>query len=559
MSNEVIYVTKDDISEHLNFMEGFERLEEVIGDNSISFTSYRATENHSYKLLEAESIINVNDYEYRIKEVTEYSNRKEVFAQNVFFDLITVRREEPFGGFYTFQQFLDFIFEGTGWTYGGDVEGQMVIDRFGRDNLIKLTDRLCEFFECEYEIRPNREVWFTKKIGADRDFQYRAGHNIVSMAKHYSTVNLRTAIRGFGADDLEVVYYSPNIDIFGELWADPVKDERFSIEENFFEYVKSHLIDYPEISVELDSYELLDRELGEDVWLIYEPLGIEFHTRVLAKTSTLRDGKLVTSSVVIGNVIPRDIGDVVGDLQEEVENQNEINTSRFDMTDSKIEMEVTRVKSYTDEQLGEVREEASSNFTILAGRIDAKADYTEVSALGTRVNSVEFSMNAMEGEISTKVSQSDYTGEVMVSKINQSPSSVKIQAKNITLAGAVTVLSELSGDMGNIYAGNISISQDMSIGNRLILGTNQGDSTNSILLGGLFGAATIYGSGTGNMRLSSSNTIELDTYVLDASKVNSVIGLIKSDTSGLSFGYNQSTKNLSVSLNGSYQGFIPLQ
>lgn len=501
MSNEIIYVTNEGVSEHLNFIESFELVEEVLGDNSISFVSYRAPENHAYELLEEEAMINVGEMEYRIKEVVEYRNRKEIFAQNVFFDLITIRRNVPFGGNYTFQQFLDFIFEDTGWTYSGDVEGQMVIDRFGRDNLIKLVNRLCESFECEYDILPNREVVFTKEIGGDEDFQYRYGHNIVAMSKTVDTTNLRTVIRGYGADEMEVIYYSPNVEIFGELEADPVQDERFSIKENFIEYVKTHLIDYPEVTIELDAIELLERDLGENVWLIYEPLGIEFHTRVLSKTSIIRDDRLVTGSVVIGNTLPRTMSDIMDDVIEEAEEQNVINSSKFEQTDSKIEMEVKRVETYVDEEIGEVRKDATSNFTILAGRIEAKADYSEVSDLGTRVNSVEFNMNAIEGEISTKVSQSDYTGEVMVSKINQTASSVKIQAKNITLAGAVTVLSELSTDLGTITAGNINISQDVRIGNNLYLGALNSSSEKQVIFnssaritggGGPFGADLVF-------------------------------------------------------------------
>src|SRR5690606_27149892 len=66
-------------------------------------------------------------------------------------------------------------------------------------------------------------------------------------------------------------------------------------------------------------------------------------------------------------------------------------------------------KSYTDGEIQTVRSEASSSFDVLAGRINAKADSSTVTSLGTRTYNLEQDMNAIEGQITNTVKYTDYT------------------------------------------------------------------------------------------------------------------------------------------------------
>ena len=83
--------------------------------------------------------------------------------------------------------------------------------------------------------------------------------------------------------------------------AEPIHDDRFTDARVLTEYIASQLLDVPELAIESSIPELTEREIGERVWLIYEPLGIEMQTRILKQTKVLRNGKLITSSVVFGN------------------------------------------------------------------------------------------------------------------------------------------------------------------------------------------------------------------------------------------------------------------
>ena len=74
-------------------------------------------------------------------------------------------------------------------------------------------------------------------------------------------------------------------------------------------------------------------------------------------------------------------------------------------------------------------------------KIELKASASDVTALANRVTTAEIAIDAQAGQISSKVSQTDYTGSTIASLINQSATTVKIQAQHINLEGAVTISS----------------------------------------------------------------------------------------------------------------------
>lgn len=88
---------------------------------------------------------------------------------------------------------------------------------------------------------------------------------------------------------------------------------------------------------------------------------------------------------------------------------------------------------------------AESTITQQAGLIQSKVSTTTFDALGARVGSAESTITQQSGLISSKVSSTDYNGATIASLINQSPSSIKILAKNINLEGAVTASTFSSG------------------------------------------------------------------------------------------------------------------
>jgi len=91
----------------------------------------------------------------------------------------------------------------------------------------------------------------------------------------------------------------------------------------------------------------------------------------------------------------------------------------------------------------------------LAGEVGAFSQ-ADGNTLAGRLSTAESTITQQADLISQKVSKTDYNGNTIASLINQTATTIKIQASKINLVGAVTVLSDITGNLGDITAGNIS-------------------------------------------------------------------------------------------------------
>lgn len=437
-------------TEPLNKIQRFEMVEEVKGALTVSLTSFLIANNPGHALLEEESIITVDDYDFRVKQMKESLNRKTVTAISTFYDLIGHRQEEIYGGTRTFNQFATFIFSGTGWTFTSDVSDSMFIPNFGEDNVIKLVQGLCAVYECEFKILPNNRIQFAREIGPDNDAQYRYSHNVNALSKSVDTTNMRTQITGHGGDGLTVTYTSPHATKYGVIKAEPFRDERFTVPNSLTVRLKQELHDYPDVSIELDSIELTDKELGERVWLIYEPMNIEFQTRIMAKKSVMRDGQLVTASATIGNVVPRNMSDILSTQKVEIDENKKETRSRFEQTNERITLEVERI----DESLATIS-------------VEADEIQLSVQQLDGRMGNAESQISIQAGQILSKVSYTDYNGNTIASLINQTATTITLSAEKIQMSGITEVA------------------------NSLYIGGRYGDAVREIRFGGQLGGARI--------------------------------------------------------------------
>lgn len=98
---------------------------------------------------------------------------------------------------------------------------------------------------------------------------------------------------------------------------------------------------------------------------------------------------------------------------------------------------------------------SESSITQLSNSIALKASQSSMDSLTGRMNSAESALTVQDGQISSKVSTTDFNGNKLVSLINQTATTVDIDASRINLIGAVTVLSDITGQLGNITAGTI--------------------------------------------------------------------------------------------------------
>ncbi|MCM3573270.1 phage tail protein [Mesobacillus subterraneus] len=434
----LIVTDLDGKSEMLTEITGASVTEEVNGDFSFSFGCIQTDKNrHSFPLLQEESTIELNGHEFKVKKLTEVHNRKSVFASHIFFDLIGHRKHEIFGGTKTLDEFANYSLFGSGWTFENvDVIGSVLIPNFGDDNAVALIRKICEYFKCEVKIEPGKHLKFCKQVGTETDEQFRYGHNIKTLKRNVNTDNLYTVIKGYGGDGLEVTYRSPMADIYGERYANPVRDDRYTVAESLIERLKQELNDVPDISIDVEAANLdFETELGMRLWLIHEKIGIDFKTRIIAMKwfPFTRQSPVVT----ISNK-KRTFTDLLTETRVDIKENQKETRSKIEQTNERIGLEVVRI----DESIATLEIEAD-NITL------------SVQSLDQRMGSAESTLSVQAGMISSKVSYGD-----VMSAIEQSPETIKLSASRIELSGITEVAHTLRIGTNNPQSGTRTIEMD---------------------------------------------------------------------------------------------------
>lgn len=526
--------------QELTRVRGLQETETLTGELQLEFTSYAPGDNPGHALLEHEAAVEFGGRWFRIKQLAGPAHQLTVHAVSTFFDLAGVYRDTVQGGTVTLQQACEFALAGTGWTVDA-TQDYILLPNFGEDNAVALVQRACKEAGAEYKILPGDVLQVRKPLGQDRGAEYRHRHNIGTLTRSFDTSAMKMKIRGYGGNGLQVTYTSPHAAKFPHLGEqEPVRDDRYTVAASLSERLQQELQDEPEVIYEVPVKVIqtaVPVDLGDPVWLVHEPLGLEFQVRVqeLHYTLTLTGREL--ANVVLGNTKVRELADDLTEQKIEIDENAKQTESRFEQTNEQFTLEVTRLDgelieaqaqlTITADQIqqqaikteklgndiletrgmistsasevllqvdgkitdakGDIRQETNASLAVLSGQISAKADYSDVSALGTRVNNVEFSMSAVDGKIMSKVDRTDYNGQTIGSLINQQAHLVSINAQAIELSGIVRVADTL--DLGFMGSGG----------------------TKAIRFNG--SNAWIYTSGDFNLTLDASNVrVEGDLY-----------------------------------------------
>lgn len=532
------------LSEPIPDYKSLEQSEEINGDFSLSVTIPNTKSNeHALPLIKEESIVSYNGHDFRIKSLSENRLNKSVKALHVFFDLYGHYKYDIYGGTGEVGDFLNWILSGTGWTCEtiGSIPYNF-IPNFGEDNAISLIWKLCGTFDCEIEILPGKHIKIHRERGSDNDFQFRYRYNTKTLKTDINTSDLRTVIKGFGADGLEVTYVSPIATTVGEYHAEPIRDENILTSEEMLDKLKKELKDAPPTSIQLEASQIdANIKLGDKVWLIYEPLNLEYQTRVISLRKYPSRAPIITLGNVkasfrdaINNVkvdikenekryrsYIRQTNDNINLKVEELQGKVTTSISEIDMKSDQIALSVTQVENDLKTNMASINIRAdgisskvSSVENDLQARMSAinqRADSIELSVTNVRneVGSFQSSINILSDEINHKVSQTDYNGHSIVSMINQTASSIKISAQKIDLEGIVTIRDLETPGATIINGGNITtgyINADRVRGG--VLSLNNGSSIRMESWGGY-----------GNMVFSSGSFTFQDASEIDFSNI----------------------------------------
>jgi phage minor structural protein len=555
-------------TEPLPDVNGVEDMEQVNGEYSLSFVCFNTKNNqYAYPLVQEESTVELDGHEFRIKQMTEVRDRKEVHAQHIFFDLVDHYQEGTYGGTHTLDEFVTYALNGTGWTFENvDVTGGAFIPNFGEGNVVALIRQICDAFGCEYQIMPGKHLRFAKQIGEDKDEQFRYKHNIKTLKKAVDTNNLKTAIKGYGANGLVVEYHSPNEAIYGTRWAEPIKDDRYTNAESLTERIKQELVDVPEVTIELELSQLgFDVGLGDRVWVIYEPLGIDFQTRVM---EIKRYPFTKRSPVVTLSNKKRVFTDILTETKVDIEENKKETRSKFEQTNERITMEVERI----DESIATLQ-------------IEADNIKLSVQSLDSRLGNAEAQLVIQANQIEQKVSYSDYNGNEIASRINQTATTVTIEASKINLDGITRVNSTLrigeplydSGEKSIIFRSDASIYSPANT-ESLIISASGGIyfPSGTIKFNSPYGgggaivdlstaSSVIYGANAPSSVSYASNAGNADTLDGYHASAFSFSGHVHSDyeyvkpssSQAIKLGIYTTGQRLNLYLNGSLIGYIP--
>jgi phage minor structural protein len=329
-------------TEALTGYRGLRRKRNVNGEKTLAFLVLPTEQNaHSYPMVSEESIVEFDGEPYRIKQLAEKSRGttfyKEVVAVHTFFDLIDEHVYALHTGSMTFQSALQFVLGGTEYTWSiVDTFFAQDFENFGDENRLSLFQTLLVRYGAEFTLS-GTHITFRERIGNATDFQFRYNYNVKTITRDVKTSNLSTYIKGFGKknDDgtyaVESEYTSPNASVFGIRHAKPVRDERYTTLEGLNERLQAELIDEPEVSITIDFADLRRAGFpfdvpseGDDVFLIYEPIGIDVEARLVDIDEEFTEGSdlPIRTVVTLGNIrdsvvdrwanVEKQVNDIIG-------------------------------------------------------------------------------------------------------------------------------------------------------------------------------------------------------------------------------------------------------
>ncbi|WP_182004752.1 tail fiber domain-containing protein [Priestia aryabhattai] len=232
---------------------------------------------------------------------------------------------------------------------------------------------------------------------------------------------------------------------------------------------------------------------------------IETNDGALIQDGTISNAKLANTMNIgsILNLVTTRKESVVAGINSVKEEVNVLNmdiaevNDLIEVIDGQIQLRVTKTEF---DALKNIVTTNESRLEVAEDEIALRVEKTEYNVLKDKVEKNEASIVVHADEISQTVKKTDYNGNVIASLINQSATTIRLQASKIQLAGAVTVLSELSGDLGTINAGIL---------NAVTINGGTGSFTGDITAKTLF----VEGIGGGNPNIKiGSNGATIDLY-----------------------------------------------
>lgn len=222
-------------------------------------------------------------------------------------------------GSHTIKWYLDQIFANTGYSYALNFNPNGIAkNNWGMKNKLSLFNDIITSIEGEFEINGTLVSIF-KNIGTDQSTIVRHGFNLSDMTIENDASGFVTYGEGFGAyadqenmtgDRLHVTYTSPLASVYGKLQAEPIDDQRYTIESNLLDAVKSQVDASFSISVNLSLYDLSVAgypykmaNVGDWLTAVDENIDFKQRIRIISIDDEFAaDGTRISYSVTAGDI-----------------------------------------------------------------------------------------------------------------------------------------------------------------------------------------------------------------------------------------------------------------
>lgn len=264
---------------------------------SISFKVTKKNKNaFTFDLIQHESLILYDGQWFVIKQLEPNANgnilTKSITANHIYFTCQDHRQYEQKTKTWTIEEALEWTFKGNVLGFTWEVVGtfkKVEIENFGDANALNMVTDILSKFNAVIDADNKHLIFYAADSwGQITHNQFRYLYNTDTVNCRIDTTNLKTVIRGYGKQKEDGSYYfpyvtykSPNIEIWGERHADPIKDERYTKSEEMLAYLKTQIQDEPSISLSITVKKKEEIKKGDHWLLIYEPLNFDTSVEVI--------------------------------------------------------------------------------------------------------------------------------------------------------------------------------------------------------------------------------------------------------------------------------------
>lgn len=222
-------------------------------------------------------------------------------------------------GSHTIQWYLDQVFANTGFTYSLNFSPNAIEkENWGMKTKLSLFNDIITSINAEFEISGTL-VLIEEKIGSDLSTIVRYGFNLSDMSIENDAAGFVTYGEGFGAYEdqqnqsgprLHTTYTSPLASVYGILQAEPVDDQRYTIENNLKDAIKAKIDASFSVSVKLSLYDLTaagypyrTARVGDWLMAIDEKLNFKQRIRIISVDDEFSsNGNRISYTVTAGSI-----------------------------------------------------------------------------------------------------------------------------------------------------------------------------------------------------------------------------------------------------------------